>query len=312
MNAEEEFGGNDQSGVEPVTTRSIKELIRGTVANWNGINEPRLSAALTFYTMISVAPLLVVSIALAGFAFGSQAAQQHVVRQIHALVGTEGSLAVKAMLQHANKPQGIIAGTLAIITFFVGASDVFVELRDDLNLIWGVAQPCTSGLKEVLRRHFVPLAIVRERFVPFAMVVGIGFLLMGSLLVSTAIEAMGKFFDGYLPIPGPVLELIDVLLSIIAITLLFAAMYKIVPDRHIEWRDVWIGAAVTSVLFSLGKLLIGVYLGRTGAGSAYGAAGSLVVFLLWVYYSAQIFFFGAEFTHAFAQRHGSLARPGTI
>ena len=178
-----------------------------------------------------------------------------------------------------------------------GASGVFGELRDSLDAVWGVKSTSGSGL----------MGMVKYRFVSFAMVLGIGFLLLVSLVLSAGIAAAGKFFQGYLPMPEPLLHLTSSLVTFIAVTILFALLYKFVPDIHIEWRDVIIGAAVTSLLFSIGKFLIGLYLGKASVGSAYGAAGSLVVFIVWVYYSAQIFFMGAEFTHVFAERHGSLA-----
>jgi membrane protein len=184
---------------------------------------------------------------------------------------------------------------VGIVVLLFGASGVFVELRDSLNLVWGVKAHGSSGLS----------GMVKDRLSAFALVLGIGFLLTVSLLLSAAIAAAEKFFNGFMPVPSPVLHLANLLFSFVTITVLFALLYKVVPDVHIEWRDVWIGAAVTSLLFSVGKLLIGLYLGKASVGSAYGAAGSLVVFLVWVYYSAQIFLLGAEFTHIFAQEHGS-------
>ena len=175
---------------------------------------------------------------------------------------------------------------------------MFGELRDSLNLVWGVKGPrAARNLK----------GMIKFRFASFAMVLGIGFLLLVSLVLSAAIAAAGKLFGGYLPAPELVLHLGNIVFTFLAVTILFALLYKVVPDIHIEWRDVWIGAAVTSILFSVGKFLIGLYIGKASVGSAYGAAGSLVVFMVWVYYSAQIFFLGAEFTHVFAERHGSRA-----
>jgi membrane protein len=178
-----------------------------------------------------------------------------------------------------------------------GASGVFGELRDALNQVWGVHVKSASTL----------VGLVKSRFVSFAMVIGIGFLLLVSLVFSTLIAAAGKFAGGYLPLSEVALHFVNLAISFLGLTLIFALLYKVVPEVYIEWKDVWIGAAVTSVLFSVGKFLIGLYLGKAGIGSAYGAAGSLVVFLVWVYYSAQIFFLGAEFTRMFAERHGSRA-----
>jgi membrane protein len=285
--------------VEPVTVNSIKKLIAETVSCWSDINAPRLGAALAFYTTLSMAPLMVFSIGIAGLVFGRQAAEGRIVAQIGSLVGPQGGAVIQSLLldSHSRTPSGILWTVVGIFTLLFGASGVFGELRDSLNLVWGV-RTTGGGLAGMLR----------YRFFSFAMVVGIGFLLIVSLLVSTAIAAAGKFFVQFLPAPEILLHLASMLLSFLAVTVLFALLYKVVPDVHIEWRDVWIGAAVTSLLFSIGKFLIGFYLGKASVGSAYGAAGSLVVFLVWVYYSAQIFFLGAQFTRLFAERHGSRAK----
>jgi len=289
--------------IEPVTTQSVKDLIVGAVGKWSDINAPRLGAALSFYTMLSIAPLLVVSIAIAGMAFGEQAARGQIVSQIQNLVGTEGGKAIQAMLEHAHRPgEGILAGLFGIFTLLFGASGVFLELRDALNLIWGIKARNSSGLK----------ALVRDRFTAFTLVVGIGFLLLVSLLVNAAIAAAESFFGDFLPIPGAVLHLINILISFVGVTFCFGLLYKVVPDARIEWRDVWIGAGVTAALFSVGKFIIGLYIGKAALGSTFGAAGSLVVFLVWVYYSAQIFYLGAEFTRSFAERHGSRAQTRAV
>jgi membrane protein len=288
--------------VEPVSIRSVWDLIKQTACNWNEINAPRLGAALAFYTMISVAPLLVVSVGVAALAFGRQAASGQIVWQIQDLVGPEGGKAIQSMLASAGKPgRGIAATAIGFLMLLFGASGVFGELRDSLNTLWGVRPAVGSGL----------MGMIRYRFFSFALVMGIGFLLMVSLLFSAVIALVGKFLADVLPVPEVVLHLANLALSWVAVTALFALLYKVVPDVKIEWRDVWIGAAVTSFLFSVGKFLIGLYLGKASVGSAYGAAGSLVVFLVWVYYSAQIFFLGAEFTHVFAGRHGSRAEQRT-
>jgi membrane protein len=284
--------------VEPVTAQSVWGLLKETACRWNEINAPRLGAALAFYTMLSLAPLLVVSIGVAGMLFGEEAAQGQVVGQIQSLVGVEGAHAIQSLLDSASQPaSGIFATGMGLLFLLFGASGVFGELRDSLNLVWGVKPAMGKGL----------LGLIQYRFVSFAMVFGIGFLLLVSLVFTTAISAMGKLFGGYLPVPESALQILNILLSFVAVTVLFALLYKVVPDIDIEWRDVWIGAAVTSFLFSVGKFLIGLYLGKASIGSAYGAAGSLVVLLVWVYYSGQIFFLGAEFTHTFSKRHGSRA-----
>jgi membrane protein len=288
-----------EGGAAPVNLKAIWALIKETGSSWDAINAPRLGAALAFYTMLSTAPLLVVSIGIAGLVFGPQAAQGRVMYQIEGVVGPQSALAIQDLLQHANKPgSGAVAAIIGVFLLLFGASGVFGELRDSLNTVWGVKSSSGSGL----------IGMIKYRFVSFAMVLGIGFLLLVSLILSAAIAAAGEFFGGYLPVSEAALQLGSTAFSFAAVTVLFALLYKVVPDVEIEWRDVAIGAAVTSLLFSLGKLLIGLYLGKAGIGSAYGAAGSLVVFIVWVYYSAQIFFLGAQFTHTFAERHGSRAR----
>jgi membrane protein len=289
--------------VEPVTTQSIKQLMRQTVGKWEDINASRLGAALSYYTMLSTAPLLILSIAVAGMVFGEKAARGQIVYQIQNLVGYQGGQAIQTMLENAHKPgAGLVAGLFGVLTLLFGASGVFIELRDSMNLIWGVHAKKSSGWR----------GMIRERFTSFAMVFGIGFLLMVSLLASAAIAAAGTFFGSFLPVSAVLLSVVNAVISFCGVTLAFALLYKVVPDARIEWRDVWIGALVTAALFSVGKLVIGLYLGTAGLGSAYGAAGSLVVFLVWVYYSAQIFFLGAAFTRAFAERHGSRAETREV
>lgn len=279
--------------------RAVWQLIRQTASSWCDINAPRLAAALAFYTMLSIAPLLVLSVALAGLVFGPQAAEGRVVAQLQSIVGYQGSVTIQELLAHSRHlSSGITALVIGVLLLIYGASSVFAELRDSLNLLWGVKTVTGPGI----------LGVIGSRIVSFAMVVAIGFLLLVSLLFSAAIAAAGKFFGGMLPIPEWLLHLANAFLSFLAVTGLFALLYKVIPEVRIEWRDVWIGAAFTSLLFSLGKLGIGIYIGKAGVRSTYGAAGSLVAFLIWVYYSAQIFLFGAEFTHQFSERHGSRAR----
>lgn len=277
----------------------VWRLIKETASKWNDLNAPRLGAALAFYTTLSMAPLLVVCVSIAGLAFGAKAAGSQIVWQIQTVIGQQGGEVIESVLLDAAKPaHGIFAAAVGVFMLLFGASGVFGELRDSLNYVWGVKCAASGGW----------LGMVKYRFFSFAMVLGIGFLLLVSLVLSAAIAAAGKFLDRYLPAPEAVLHLGSIVISFLAVTVLFALLYKVVPDVRIEWQDVWIGAAVTSLLFSVGKLLIGLYLGKAGVGSAYGAAGSLVAFLVWVYYSAQIFFLGAEFTHTFAERHGSRAQ----
>ncbi|PWT89355.1 MAG: ribonuclease BN [Proteobacteria bacterium] len=285
-----------------MTLQSVWELIKKTASSWNDINAPRLGAALAYYSILSMAPLLVVCIAIAGLVFGQKAAQDQIAYQVQSLVGAQGGEALQTLLAHAGQPsQGFTAAVVGFAVLLFGASGVFGELRDSLNLVWNAPTTSSGGL----------VGLIKYRFFSFAMVLGVGFLLLVSLVLSAAIGAAGKFFAQYLPAPEVLLHAANLVFSFLVVTALFALLYKVVPDVKIEWRDVWIGAAVTSLLFSIGKFLIGLYLGKASVGSAYGAAGSIVVFIVWLYYSAQIFFLGAEFTHVFAERHGSRAHGHT-
>jgi membrane protein len=285
--------------VEPVSATSVWCLIKQTAVSWDKINAPRLGAALAFYTLLSIAPLLVVCIGIAGMIFGHEAARGQIAYQIQTVVGSQGGQALLSVLEQAAKPAASFAATtVGFITLLFGASGVFGELRDSLNAVWGVQTNSAAGV----------MGLVKSRFISFAMVLAIGFLLLVSLVLSAVISAVGKYFQSKLPVPEPALQFGSLAISFLAVTILFALLYKVVPDVHIEWRDVAIGAAVTSALFSTGTFLIGLYIGKASVGSAYGAAGSLVVFMVWVYYSAQIFFLGAQFTRVFAERHGSRAR----
>ncbi len=261
---------------------------------------PRLGAALAFYTLLSLAPLLVVVVAIAGWAFGREAAVGQVLWQIQDLVGYEGSQAVRALLTEAHKSNsGALAAVLGILTLFFGASAVVAELRDALNTIWNVPARTSRGIMGSV------LAVLKDRTLAFAMVLGVGFLLLVSLAINAALAALGAYFQQFLPTQEWVLQLANLVISFVVITLLFGLIYKVLPDIYIAWTDVALGSAITSLLFSIGKTLIGLYLGKASLMSTYGAAGSLVVLLLWVYYSAQIFFLGAEFTRTYAERYGS-------
>jgi len=286
----------EQPGAPRADGHAVWVLLKSSFANWFNANTPRLGAALAYYTVLSLAPLLIVVVGIAGMVFGRQAAEGQIVWQIEGLVGHRAAEAVQGMVRQAFAPEaGLVAAIVGVVVLLFGASGVFMELRGSLNTVWGVE---TSGSL---------WALIRERFFSFAMVLAIGFLLLVSLVVSTALAAAGKFLGAWLPVSAPLLELANLALSFVVTTVLFALLYKVVPEAPIAWRDVWIGAAVTALLFSVGKLVIGLYLGRASIGSAYGAAGSVVVILVWVYYSAQVFFLGAGFTRAFAERHGSRA-----
>jgi membrane protein len=285
--------------VEHVTVRSVRELASETASSWSRINVPRLGAALAFYTMLSIAPLLMLCLSIAGLVFGPAAAQHQIAAQIQSITGPAAGQAIQSLLADAaNAKDSVVAALVGFVTLLFGASAVFVELHDSLNLVWGVQSTSSGGLA----------GMIHDRFFSFAMLFGVGFLLAVSLLLSAGVAAAGRYFQAWLPISEPLLDLSSTAGSFVVIAVLFALLYKLVPDVPVEWHDVWIGAAVTALLFALGKFGIGLYLGKAGVGSAYGAAGSLVVFIVWVYYSAQIFFLGAEFTHQFAERHGSRAR----
>ena len=286
---------------EPITLRSLREVLARAWSGWNEINAPRLGAALAFYTLWAIAPLLMVFLAIAGLVVGREAAQHQLGVQLENFAGGSGR-ALESLLAHAARPShNVVAAAVGFAILILGASGVFAELHDSLNLVWGIRNPEGTGL----------LGVVITRFLGFLMVLGIGLLLLVSLAVTTGISMAGHFFARYLPISGGVLYAANTAISLSIVTLLFALLFRLVPQTPIEWGDVWIGAAVTSVLFTAGKFLIGLYLGTFGVNSAYGAASSLVIFIIWVYYSAQILFLGAEFTRAFAERHGSRARCRT-
>jgi membrane protein len=261
-------------------------LFRDAAFRWSEHNAPRLGAALAFYTVLSLAPLLVIVVAICGFVFGAQAVSGQLFWQIHSTVGDEGAQLVQSLLKTAHRPAaGIIATGFGMITLFAGASAVFVELRDTLNYIWGAPGPNDSRLWTALRR----------RCYSFAIVLGIGFLLMGSITVSAIMQH-------FLVVAAPLLEAMNVLITFLATSFLFALIYRVIPEVRVDWEDVAIGSLLTAALFAVGRFLIGLYLGKASVGSAYGAAGSLVVLLVWVYYSSQIFLYGAELTRLYADR----------
>lgn len=265
--------------------RNTVALLKETFARWNRDNATRLSAALSYYTVFSLAPLLILAISIAGLVFGRDAAQGQIVEQLSELVGRQSAVTIQSMIEAAWRPAaGVAATVIGTFTLLLGASGVMVELKSALNRIWGAKS------QEGFRR------LVVTRLLSFGMVLVIGFLLLVSLIVSAVISALGKYLAGFLPMSEAVLQALNLALSLGVITLLFAIIYKVLPDMKIAWRDVWLGAAVTSLLFTLGKFLIGLYLGKSAVGSSYGAAGSVLVLLLWVYYSAFILYFGAEFT----------------
>lgn len=275
-------------------------LLKETASKWSGDRVPRLGAALAYYTVFSIVPLLVVIITVIGLVYGEEAARGYIIEQIASLVGPQSAAAIQDMLERAQRPAtGILATIVAIATLLIGASGFFGQLQDSLNTIWGVEAKGGGGI----------LKMVKDRFLSFLAVLGTGFLLLVSLVISAALAAMGKWFQGWLPVPEAVLHAVNFLVSLIVVTALFAMIFKMLPDATIAWKDVVVGAAMTAILFTIGKFLIGLYLGKSNVASAYGAAGSLVLILVWVYYSTQILLFGAEFTAVYANRAGSRIVP---
>jgi membrane protein len=279
----------------------VWSLLRETVFEWYEDRAPRLGAALAFYTVFALAPGLIVIIALAALLLGHEAAQGQIIDQVQDLIGVAGAQAIQAAIESARSAGGSLAATgLGVLTLLFGLWGVFGELQDALNTIWGVTTRPWRGV----------IGAVKERFWSFTMVVGIGFLLLVSLAASAWLAAVGKFFAQLSPLPVAVMETANAVLSFVTITLMFAVIYKLLPDVKITWQNVWVGAAVTALLFTIGKSLIGLYLGRSTVASVYGAAGSLIVILLWIYYSAQVVFFGAEFTKVYSRHFGTHVRAG--
>ncbi len=277
--------------------KRVFALLRQAFSAWNAHNAQRLGASVSYYTLFSLAPLLIIAIAVAGLVFGEQAAEGGIRTQLAGLVGTQSAQAIEGVISASRHAKaGILAGAIALVTLLLGATGVFVELQSALNDGWGVKPaPGAGGL----------WGFVRSRLVSLAMVMAIGFLLVVSLLASATLAAVQGVIAGWMPGWDKLLWVLNTLVSLAVITALFALLFKYLPDTRIAWKDVWMGAAVTSLLFTAGKTLIGLYLGKSSVASVYGAAGSLVVVIVWVYYAAQIFFFGAELTQAWAQRHGS-------
>jgi membrane protein len=268
-------------------------MLRQTFSEWSDHQAPRLSAALAFYTILSMSPLVILVIAIVSLIFGHSSAQNQILSQVENMVGREGSELVKGMLQHAQKPvAGTFASSVGVVTLVYGASGVFGELRSALNSMWDVKPKNQAGIWGALREHFFS----------FGMVFAVGFLLLASLVISAALAAIGKFLGGLLPMPEFVLSALNFLVSLGGTAISFALIFKYVPETKIPWKPIWIGATATALLFNIGKFLIGLYLGKASVGSAYGAAGSLAVVIVWVYYSALIFFLGAEFTHVLATK----------
>lgn len=278
----------------------VVKLLNETVKDWVEDRALRLSAALAYYSVFSIAPLLVIAIGVAGLVFGEEAVRGELAQQLKAYVGPQAAEAVQSMVQSAAKPtQGWISTITGFVVLMLGASGVFGQLKDALNTIWEVRARGGEGFK----------GFIRARMMTFGMVLCIGFLLLTSLLLSTAIAALNDYLEKMLHIPGFVWTSVSFVISLAIVTVLFALIFKVLPDARIQWRHVWIGAFVTAVLFELGKFGLGIYLGRESTASTYGAAASVVLLLLWVYYTSCILFFGAEFTQVYARSQGDKVPP---
>lgn len=274
--------------------RTVWVLLKDTYQQWSKDGASRLAAALAYYAAVSIAPLLVLIIAIVGLVFGAEAAQRELVGQVTNFMGRDGAEFIKLVVENADQPTvGGIASLLSLGVLLWGSTNVFSQLQESLNIIWNVRVNAENGI----------INLIRKRVLSFGMVVVIGFLLLISLVLSTVLATLAGSFGDSLPGPALLWGIVNWLISFLMTTFLFAMVYKYLPDVHVAWKDVWVGATVTALLFTVGKSLLGIYLGNQT--SSYGIAGSVVLFLLWVYYSAQILFFGAEFTQVYATRHGA-------
>jgi membrane protein len=280
--------------------KSTFDLLKQAAVDWMEDNALRLSAALSYYSIFSIAPLLVIAIAIAGWFLGPQVAQGMLHDQLSGLLGAKAAEGVEGMIQSASKPtSSVMAGIMGGITLLLGASGVFGQLKDALNTIWEVEAKPGRGVWK----------FIHERLLSFGMVAVIGFLLLVSLFVTTALAGVSKYLGSVLPMSGVLLGVLSSAVSFGVITVLFASVFKFLPDAKVQWRHVWIGAALTALLFEIGKALLAWYLGKQGAASAYGAATSAVLLLLWVYYASLILFYGAEFTQVYARAKGARIEP---
>jgi membrane protein len=282
----------------------IWPLIKLSIVSWRKDHAASMGGALAYYTLFSIAPLLLIVIAIAGFFLGPEAARGELFAQLQGLLGDDGAAAVQGLLESASEPEeGLFATISGVALLLLGATTVFAELQSDLDRIWRVEAKPSSGL----------WGLLRARLLSFGMILVLAFLLLVSLVLSAALSAIGKLWGGWFEGLAVLLEVVNFVFAFTITTGLFAMIYKFLPRAEIPWRDVWIGAAVTAILFAVGKFLIGLYIGRSGIASGFGAAGSFVVLLVWVYYSTQIFLLGAEFTWVYAHERGSRRgqeRPG--
>lgn len=286
-----------------IRIKTIFKLIQESFTEWQEDKASLLAAALAYYTVFSITPLLVIAIAIAGAVFGQDAARGEILKQMNGLVGIQGAQVIETALANADQPQlGSIASIISVIILLIGASGVFAQLQEALNTVWNVkAKPEKQGIWE----------FIRKRLLSFGMVLAIGFLLLVSLILSAMLSGISNLDINLLPGFDPLWEIVNFVISFGFVSLLFALIYKYLPDVKIRWKDVWVGAIITALLFTIGKYLIGLYLGQGSLGSTYGAAGSLIIFLAWVFYSAQILLFGAEFTQVYARKYGRKILPNS-
>ena len=283
--------------VAALTPSALWSLCKDAASAWSDDFAPSMGAAIAYYTAFSIAPLIVIVLAIAGFFFGHEAAGGYLYGQLSGLLGRDGAKAVQDMVASARDPgEGIVATVIGGVLLIVGATTVFAELQSDLDRIWKAP---------AIKRPEGLWGLLRSRVLSLGLVVSIGFVMLASLVISAALAALTGMWGGVFENVEWLLQIVNFIVGLAVATVLFALMYKILPRVSIAWPDVWIGALVTAVLFSVGKFLVGLYIGKTSVGSSFGAAGSLAVLLVWVYYSAQIFLLGAEFTWVYAHRFGS-------
>ena len=294
--------------------KSLWTMVRQAVSAWSDDYAPSMGAALSYYTIFSLAPLLLIVISIAGLVFGADAVRGELFGQLRGLMGDDAAKAVEGLLASVSRPaEGITATLIGLAVLLVGATSVFGELQDALDRIWRcpVADSAGAGAGGLWR-------LLRTRLLSFGMILGIAFLLMVSLVLGAVMAALGKWWSGVFGGWELLAQIVDLALGFVLTTGVFAMIYKLMPRVRVAWHDVWLGAAVTAALFTIGKFLIGQYIGRSGVTSAFGAAGSLVIVLVWVYYSAQVFLLGAEFTWVYASTFGSARtdvpqeRPGAV
>lgn len=284
--------------------RAIFELFKKTIEGFGRDRAPLLAAAIAYYTTLSLAPLLVISVGIAGLVFGEAAVEGQIVGQIEQFVGTEIAQTIELIIENAASvnSSGILATVVGVVVLFIGASGVINQLRTALNMIWGIRRKPKRGA----------IAVIKERILSFMIVLGIGFLMVVSVSISIVLTTLRRYLSTVSQLPVESFPRLDIVAaSLVVLSISFAIVFKILPDARVAWRDVWLGALVTALLFALGEYLIGLYLAYSSVGSAYGAAGSLVIILTWIYYSALILMLGAEFTQVFANMHGSRIRPSS-